>query len=136
MLLKFRFGVHYNITDDVEWSTLIPRNHGRVRLGSTQTEFNVALYADLECLNTIRAVFVAMQDGQHIQSLEAERCLHVIRQSILCTADITLEPAEISCEGTGECTNAVASGNNVDHKCRNWVQVRNFVDQNQAGWNV
>ncbi|KAF9461368.1 hypothetical protein BDZ94DRAFT_1263860 [Collybia nuda] len=135
--LKFLFGKHYDITKDEEWATLVPENHGRVRLGSAQQEFDVALYSDLQCLDTIRIAFVKMRDGSSVRSPEAERCLGIIRQAILCTADITLEPATLVCQDSEvECTRAEATGDNVDHRCRNWVQVREFVEQNQAGWDV
>lgn len=133
--LMFQFGKHYDISKDAEWATLIPSNRGRVRLGSPQQEFDIALYSDLQCLDTIRAAFVQMRDGSSIRSPEAEHCLGIIRQAILCTGDITLEPATLVCNGEEGCTNAEATGDNVDHRCRNWVQVREFVEENQARWN-
>ncbi|KAJ7127867.1 hypothetical protein C8R44DRAFT_778931 [Mycena epipterygia] len=136
--LEFIFGKHYNIANETEWATLIPPNHGRVRLGAAQEEFDVAMYTDLECLDTIRAIYVQMRDGAQVRSEAAEACLGQIRQAILCTADITLEPTHIICKEDGECllSGAVASGQFVDHKCRDWVQVREFVEANQASWSV
>ncbi|KAJ6517136.1 hypothetical protein DFH09DRAFT_1195508 [Mycena vulgaris] len=133
--LEFLFAKHYNIANDTEWATLIPPNHGRVRLGAEQQEFDVAIYTDLQCLDTIREAYVKMRAGARIRSEAAEACLGQIRQAILCTADITLEPTHIICKD-GECpvTGAVASGEFVEHKCRDWAQVRNFVERNQATW--
>ncbi|KAJ7302446.1 hypothetical protein DFH08DRAFT_945649 [Mycena albidolilacea] len=133
--LEFIFGKHYNITNDAEWATLIPPNQGRVRLGAEEEEFDVAMYTDLQCLDTIRAAYVRMRDGSRVPSPAAEACLGHVRQTILCTADITLEPAWVTCKD-GECpvSSAVATGEFVDHKCRDWVQVRNYVQDNQAAW--
>ncbi|KAF7358518.1 hypothetical protein MVEN_00902700 [Mycena venus] len=135
--LEFIFGKHYNIVDGAEWATLIPPNSGRVRLGADQEEFDVGMYTDLQCLDTIRAAYVSMRDGARVPSPAAEACLGHIRQAILCTADITLEPAWVVCKD-GECPlkSAVATGEFVDHKCRDWVQVRNYVEANQATWGV
>ncbi|KAJ7302454.1 hypothetical protein DFH08DRAFT_977874 [Mycena albidolilacea] len=133
--LEFIFGKHYNIVNDAEWATLIPSNHGRVRLGVDQKEFDVAMYTDLQCLDTIRAAYVSMRGGSHVAFSAAEACLGHIRQTILCTADITLEPAWVICKD-GECplSSAAATGEFVDHKCRDWEQVRNYVQDNQAAW--
>ncbi|KAJ7440293.1 hypothetical protein B0H11DRAFT_545345 [Mycena galericulata] len=134
--LEFIFGKHYNIIDDAAWGTLVPPNRGRVKLG--EQEFDVGMYTDLECLDTIRAAYVQMRDGAQVRSEAAEACLGHLRQAILCTADITLEPAEVICRDDGECpvSGAVASGEFVDHRCRDWTQVRTFVEENQAASGV
>lgn len=108
-----------------------------MRLGAAQEEFDVGMYTDLQCLDTIRAAYVSMRDGARVPSPAAEACLGHVRQAILCTADITLEPAHLVCKD-GECplSSAVASGQFVDHKCRDWVQVRQYVEENQASWGV
>ncbi|KAJ7881918.1 hypothetical protein B0H13DRAFT_930899 [Mycena leptocephala] len=135
--LEFIFGKHYNIVNDAEWATLIPPNRGRVRLGAGQEEFDVAMYTDLQCLDTIRAAYVSMRDGARVPSPAAEACLGHMRQAILCTADITLEPAHVVCKD-GQCplSSAVATGQFVNHRCRDWVQVREYVEANQATWGI
>ncbi|KAJ3776388.1 hypothetical protein FB446DRAFT_307696 [Lentinula raphanica] len=153
VVLNFLFAQHYDITNDIEWATLIPDRgthvHLPLPLHHPSQEFEVALYHDLHCLDVIRSVFVSMRDGSRAHSPEAEQCLRTIRQAILCTADVTLEPAELVCYDDDEsdggyeeeekewCTNVgpEASGNNVDHRCRDWVQVREFVQKNQRNQN-
>ncbi|KAJ4474869.1 hypothetical protein J3R30DRAFT_618101 [Lentinula aciculospora] len=143
-VLNFLFAQHYEITNDSEWATLIPSKGGRVHLPSTErppssgNNFEVALYHDLHCLDVIRSVFVSMRDGSSAYSPEAEECLGTIRQATLCTADITLEPAKLICYDGDTCNDVgpEASGNNVDHSCRDWVQVREFVESNQRGWDI
>ncbi|KAJ7901281.1 hypothetical protein B0H13DRAFT_1622141, partial [Mycena leptocephala] len=132
--LEFIFGQHYNIADEAEWATLIPANHSRVRLGADLQEFDVAMYTDLQCLATIRGAYASMGDGARVASPAAEACLGQIGQAILCTADITLEPTTPECDRE-KCA-AAASGQFLDHKCRDWVQVRNYVEDNQKMWSV
>jgi hypothetical protein len=135
--LEFIFGQHYNIANEAEWATLVPANHGRVRLGADLQEFDVAMYTDLQCLATIRAAYASMRDGARVASPAAEACLGQIRQAILCTADITLEPTTPECdEEKCPLSSAAASGQFVDHKCRDWVQVRNYLEDNQKMWGV
>ncbi|KAF7295719.1 hypothetical protein MIND_01112400 [Mycena indigotica] len=139
--LKFVFGEHYNITKPEEWASLIPPHDGRVRLGEG-AEFGVGMYQDMRCLDVIRAAFVRMRDtGSTERDERAEACFGHIRQAIACTADITLEPAKVKCskdEETGKVVcpviSAVATGNRVDHRCRDWNQVRAFVEENQKSW--
>jgi hypothetical protein len=75
-----------------------------------------------------------MRDGARVASPAAEACLGQIRQAISCTADITLESTTPECDG--ENSAAAASGQFVDHKCRDWVQVRNYVEDNQKMWSI
>ncbi|KAJ7242467.1 hypothetical protein C8J57DRAFT_1142485 [Mycena rebaudengoi] len=124
---------HYDLFDDLNWAALVHAHQGRVRLGSPQQEFEVGLFSDLACLDTARRALTKMRDGSREASAAAERCFGQLRQVIECMADIALEPAEIGCDEVGACGPG-ASGDKVDHRCRNWVQVRKFVDENQAAW--
>ncbi|KAJ4473265.1 hypothetical protein C8J55DRAFT_519024 [Lentinula edodes] len=138
-VLNFMLAQHYEITNVSEWATLVPHKGSRVRFpskSSFEDDFEVALFHDLHCLDVIRDVFVSMRDGSSAHSPEAEECLGTIRQAILCAADITLEPTEIVCYDGESCNNfgPEASGDNVEHSCRDWVQVREFVESNQEGW--
>ncbi|KAJ7232233.1 hypothetical protein C8J57DRAFT_1383888 [Mycena rebaudengoi] len=110
-----------------------PLRPGRVKLGSPQQEFEVGLFSDLACLDTARRALTKMRDGSRETSAVAERCFGQLRQVIECMADIALEPAKIGCNEAGTCGPG-ASGDKVDHRCRNWVQVRKFVEENQAAW--
>ncbi|KAJ7193092.1 hypothetical protein GGX14DRAFT_479101 [Mycena pura] len=143
-VMQFRFAQHYNITVAEEWATLIPPRRGHVRLlrGDAEAEpveYGVGMYADLACLDTIRASFVRMRDhGVEEANPESEACFGHIRQAIMCTADVTLEAARVECheeDGKTVCPpdSAVLTGERVDHRCRDWTQVREFVEKNQAG---
>ncbi|KAF7295729.1 hypothetical protein MIND_01113500 [Mycena indigotica] len=96
----------------------------------------------MRCLDVIRAAFVRMRDtGSTERDERAEACSGHIRQGIACTADITLKPAKVKCskdEETGKLfcpvISAVATGNRVDDRCRDWSQAREFVGENQKSW--
>lgn len=124
---------HYDLFNDLNWAALVPAHQGRVKLGSPQQEFEVGLFSDLACLDTARRTLKKMRDGSREASAVAERCFGQLRQVIECMANITLEPAIIGCDEAGACGPG-ASGDKVDHRCRNWVQVWKFVEENQAAW--
>ncbi|KAJ7806424.1 hypothetical protein B0H14DRAFT_2875704 [Mycena olivaceomarginata] len=108
--LEFAFGKHYNITADAEWDTLLPPHGAQITLGSE--EFDVGLFSDLGCLQTIRHAFLLLRNGATGESFAAaEACL-------VCDAEEKCAPA--------------ATGDHVAHRCRNWAQVREFVEENQA----
>ncbi|KAJ7225113.1 hypothetical protein B0H12DRAFT_1030619, partial [Mycena haematopus] len=62
-------------------------------------------------------------------------CLGQTRHAIsICNSDFTLEPSLV-CDAREKCAPA-ATGDRVAHECRNWVQVRKFVEDNQASWDT
>lgn len=120
----------YGMRDDNDWSSIIPLGHGFVRLGENRTFYAVSMYHQMHCLNSIRKLFNgrnasrASHDGDH-----ALHCLTYLRQMVLCSADVTLEPAFSALNVDGRKTQA-AYGTGVTHQCRDWVQVREFVEKN------
>ncbi|KAJ6458059.1 hypothetical protein C8R47DRAFT_1203310 [Mycena vitilis] len=131
---KFIFGKHYDLVNDTEWASLIPPFNGNVKLASPPQEFGVGMFSDLHCLDAIRRALVQMRDGTSVPFEGAEHCFGQLRQAVDCTADITLEPAHMVCADDGDCSPS-ATGNYLDHRCRSWEQVREFVEANQASWN-
>ncbi|KAG7447660.1 uncharacterized protein BT62DRAFT_1004419 [Guyanagaster necrorhizus] len=139
-VLRFEFG-NYSITSDDEWATLFPPHGGQIMLNGSK--YDVSLYLQLKCLDTVRVTFVALRDvfndespARAIDSVDFKEtgyCLDVLRQTVLCTADVTLEPGEVVVLSDGSIDMAV-TGNHVDHICRDWVQVREFVEKNQKSW--
>ncbi len=139
-VLRFEFG-NYSITSDDEWASLFPPHGGQVILDGSK--YDVSLYLQLKCLDTVRVAFVTLRDGFNGGSLphaiasvdfkETEYCLDVLRQTVICVADITLEPGEVVVLPDGS-TDMAATGNHVEHICKDWVQVREFVEKNQESW--
>lgn len=58
----------------------------------------------------------------------ASHCLNYLRQTILCAADLTLEP-EIEL-GSGN----VGEGLGVTHVCKDWSKVHEFATRNWEEW--
>lgn len=140
-VLRFDFG-NYSITSDDEWASLFPPHGGQVLLDGIR--YDVSLYLQLKCLDTVRVAFVTLRDmfnggspAHAIDSIdfkETEYCLDVLRQTVICIADITMEPGEVVVL-PDDSTDMAATGNHVDHICKDWTQVREFVERNQESWN-
>ncbi|KAK0461628.1 uncharacterized protein EV420DRAFT_1526299 [Desarmillaria tabescens] len=112
-----------------EWASLFPPHGGQVLLDGNKYDVRVAFV-------TLRDVFNGQSPARAIESVdfeETEYCLDVLRQTVLCTADITLEPGEVVVLSDGS-TDMAATGNHVDHICKDWAQVREFVEKNQESW--
>ncbi|KAK0190440.1 hypothetical protein F5146DRAFT_1000469 [Armillaria mellea] len=139
-VLRFDFG-NYSITSDDEWASLFPPRGGQVLLDGIK--YDISLYLQLKCLDTVRVAFVTLRDvfnsGSATHAIdsvdfkETEYCLDVLRQTVICIADITLEPGEVVVLPDGS-TDMAATGNHVEHICKDWVQVRKFVEKNQESW--
>jgi hypothetical protein len=60
----------------------------------------------------------------HAHVTHADHCLNYLRQTILCAADMTLEPELVL--GSGH----VGQGVGVTHVCRDWTKAYDFVMEN------
>lgn len=130
------------MNDEDDWSTIIP-NHGFVLLDSSSEEadesgrafYAVSMYHQLHCLNGFRRLTVAAKNGTMTQHNvdHAVHCLSYLRQLLLCQADTALEPARLATTVSGGKTQAVY-GEGTTHQCRDWTQVRAFVEKNYLLW--
>ncbi|KAF9461366.1 hypothetical protein BDZ94DRAFT_817050 [Collybia nuda] len=119
----------YPLTNDEIWASIVPPQRGFIRLGPQGTPFAISLYHQLHCINGIRFAYVAARDSLFKRPADREaafqhvnHCFDVLRHSLLCKADTTLSP--------------VGSYNqtNITRRCRDWAQVREFVDKNHEFW--
>ncbi|KDR84565.1 hypothetical protein GALMADRAFT_39005, partial [Galerina marginata CBS 339.88] len=109
----------------------LPGRRGFVRLGPKGRSFAPSLYHQLHCVNALRFSYTVARDGlltdpdalKH-KIPHDNHCFQFLRQSILCRADNSLVPA-----GRSNVSLARA-GFGVVHRCRNWVQIREFVLEN------
>ncbi|KAI0933218.1 hypothetical protein AcV7_004750 [Taiwanofungus camphoratus] len=126
-----RYGMH----DDNDWASAIPFGHGFVRLGEDDAYYAVSMYHQMHCLNSFRKMFNGHRNASRAghDSVHALHCLTYLRQMVLCGADVTLEPAFATHNVDGRQTQA-AYGTGVTHECGDWVQVREFVENNYEGW--
>ncbi|KAI0362150.1 hypothetical protein OH77DRAFT_1416372 [Trametes cingulata] len=125
----------YGMDDDNDWASVIPLGHGFVRLGKDHEFYAVSMYHQMHCLNSFRRMFNGHRNASRAQhdGAHALHCLTYLRQMVLCSADITLEPAFSTQNVDGRKTKA-AYGTGVTHECQDWVQVREFVERNYEEW--
>lgn len=74
----------------------------------------VSIFHQIHCLQVLQ---LGLINGP---SDHSGHCFNFLRQIILCSSDITFDPA-----GTG--------GMGVTHLCRDWSQVYTYVTENQKG---
>lgn len=130
---------HYSLNGpdtDAEWESVYPgRGLGFVRLGPNKRFFSLSLYHQMHCLDSLRRAILG-QSHHHGRSPDAAKrdvehsahCLNYLRQTVLCAADLTLEPEII--EGSSD----VGEGLAATHVCRDWSKVHKFVKKNWEEW--
>ncbi|KII91606.1 hypothetical protein PLICRDRAFT_38403 [Plicaturopsis crispa FD-325 SS-3] len=119
---------------DAEYRSLYPGDLGFLRLGPNKRFFGVAMYHQLHCLDSLRMAITRGPEHDHRRDAEfsgygkraqvphVNHCLNYLRQTILCSADLTLEP-EIS-------PNEVGEGLAVTHVCRDWSRLYEYAEKN------
>jgi hypothetical protein len=75
------------------------------------------MYHQMHCLQRIRSAIVQGDPGHHTR-----HCLNLLRQTVLCASDTTLDPMNTE-KGT--------DGLGIVHVCRDWQKVYDFVEENQ-----
>ncbi|KAJ7143528.1 hypothetical protein C8R43DRAFT_953969 [Mycena crocata] len=109
-----RYGLSdFNAYADWRTTDLFPRSNGFVELGPE----GVAMFHQMHCLQRIRTAIVQGDPGHHTR-----HCLNLLRQTVLCASDTTLDPMN-SPKGT--------DGLGIVHVCRDWQKVYDFVEENQ-----
>jgi len=63
----------------------------------------------------------------------ADHCFNYLRQAILCAADTTIEASQPKVRPDGK-NDSGASGFGMTHTCRDWTQVREYLDENDREW--
>ncbi|KAH7906880.1 hypothetical protein BJ138DRAFT_1117176 [Hygrophoropsis aurantiaca] len=122
----------YGLNADQDWISLTPPGHGF--FVKDQQYFGVSMYHQIHCLNALRRIIVADHQNQSTKyNAHAHHCLAYLREMILCNADTTLEPSKAVLLSDGR-TSRPVTGWRVTHECRDWVQVRDFVQENYLEW--
>ncbi|KAF7299742.1 hypothetical protein HMN09_00980100 [Mycena chlorophos] len=108
---------NFNSYADWRSTDLFPKSNGFVHLGPEGRTFGLAMFHQMHCLQRIREALVQGDPGHHTR-----HCLNLLRQTVLCASDTTLDPMnrEHGTDGLG-----------VVHVCRDWRKVYSFVAQNQ-----
>lgn len=121
-----------------EWSALFPSQptHGWVRLGPEGRPFLVTAHHQLHCLESLRRIFTAAScttDAPADVDWHVQHCLNGLRQAVLCNADTALEPSFEYQLADGS-TSPAATGMGVDHVCRDWSQMDDYIEGNRREW--
>ncbi|EKM56659.1 uncharacterized protein PHACADRAFT_253907 [Phanerochaete carnosa HHB-10118-sp] len=134
---------HYSLNSseaDAEWLSIYPGGQlGFVHLGPQKRFFSLSLYHQIHCLDSLRHAILngKSHDGEqghghgHTRKRDVEHsahCLNYLRQTIMCAADLTLEPEIVL--GSSD----VGEGLGAVHVCRDWSRVHEYTRQNWQGW--
>jgi hypothetical protein len=126
---------NYGLHNSDHWQTLLPPNWNRLRLGNSNTRTELAMYSQLQCLNTIRVAIITLSDptlmANATQSTwsNAESCFGQVRQAVLCSADITLEPTFRKYPKVSEDWYAISTtGIGEYHRCYDWAAVHRLTE--------
>ncbi|KAF8888844.1 hypothetical protein BD779DRAFT_1672162 [Infundibulicybe gibba] len=132
---------HYALNapnSDAEYQSLYPGELGFLRLGPHHRFFGIAMYHQLHCLNSLRKAIIHGGEGhghgergageKREQVPHVHHCLNYLRQTILCNADLTLEPEIVL--GSQD----VGEGLGVTHVCKDWSALHHFIDRNYEEW--
>ena len=120
--------VHYPLLgadSDDQWFSLTSESYGYVRLGPENRMFVISMFHELHCLRLLNLAFskANVANKGHIK-----HCLNYIRQGVLCTPDLTLEPGDF------EQRDFEVDRSGTTHTCRNWRSVYPVMDDNYALW--
>lgn len=118
--MVFNDTLHYGLHDVRDWESLTPPGNGWVVLEPGPRSYAVTMYHQLHCLNSMRYDLTQSKIGKKATAAQlghAHHCYNYIRQGLQCGLDLTLQPKN-------------GGGSGVTHVCRDWVQIRTFMEQN------
>jgi hypothetical protein len=118
---------HYGISDAdalEEWASNSAAGFGYVRLGEDYRAFALAMFHEMHCLRNFRYSIAELNDDME----HMVHCLNYLRQFILCTPSLTLEPPDVltrdfEMERVG-----------ATHVCPNWVVIYDELTDNWRKW--
>ena len=117
---------------DAEWESIYPSNSaGFVRLGPSKRFFGLSMYHQIHCLDSLRYAILGREHPAKRMRKDVphpQHCLNYLRQTILCAADLTLEP-EVQPESQD-----VGEGLFATHICKDWSKVHEFVEFNSEDY--
>ncbi|CCM00861.1 uncharacterized protein FIBRA_02907 [Fibroporia radiculosa] len=131
----------YGLQDDADWASLFPAGGDgfiKIQRGDTQVYYGVAMYHQLHCLDGLRGAFNELAAGNRsrldMHREHAAHCLGYLRQVALCSADITLESTYYEVLSDGTLDGPQTNGSGAVHRCGDWVQVRQFLEDDYQAW--
>ncbi|KAJ7664449.1 hypothetical protein DFH06DRAFT_323729 [Mycena polygramma] len=120
---------HYAVTGPDaldEWASGTPVGYGYVRLGPESRGFSLAMFHELHCLHVMRLPLDGKASAHTLGHMQ--HCLNYLRQFILCSPNLTLEPVDVLTREFEE--NRVGA----THVCRDWTQMYEEMENNWREW--
>ncbi|KAJ7457332.1 hypothetical protein FB451DRAFT_1274591 [Mycena latifolia] len=108
------------------WATSSSKGFGYVRLGPAHRAFAVAIFHQLHCVRLMRGALDGRYDD--VARGHMHHCLNYIRQMILCSPDLTLEPPDVL-DRDFEVQRAGAT-----HVCNDWSVMYADAAKNWEEW--
>ena len=124
-----RFGLY----DHDNWAELNPPSSGFVINLHTNESYLVTYYHSIHCLDSVRKLIARTGNLTALDEEHAGHCLDYLRQILTCHADDTMEPM-VDGEALDGAKVRVVQGWGTEHVCRDWTQLRAFVDKNFESW--
>ncbi len=113
--VTFEETVHYHPLGERSegaWLSLASPGYGYVRLGPDDRTFVTSMFHEIHCLRMLNRAFSKMYGAT---PAHLKHCLNYIRQNILCSPDLTLEPGDFEQRDFEvERTSGV-------HMCKDWT---------------
>ncbi|KAF8157308.1 hypothetical protein K438DRAFT_1687140 [Mycena galopus ATCC 62051] len=108
------------------WATTTSKGFGYVRLGAEHRAFAVSMFHQLHCMRLIHAALAGQYD--EASHWHMQHCLNYIRQMILCSPNLTLEPADILSR------DYEADRTGATHVCEDWSAMYRGAEKNWDTW--
>ncbi|TFY70295.1 hypothetical protein EVG20_g2712 [Dentipellis fragilis] len=118
--------MHYGLSGTEafnEWRYMMSYGAG-IRLGPKERTFSVSMFHQLHCLR----YFHLELTGRKGNEAHLKHCTDVLRQMILCGADLTLEPGDFAIR------NFTGDPVGITHICRDWEIVYNAMRADWIRW--
>jgi len=120
------------------WASLFPPGGGFFSTPEMASQRStLSVFHQLHCLDGIRhgywVIYQAMREGRNLKDSELlgmsspghiRHCIDLLRQSLMCSADTTLEFKNESVNGV--------RGFGVQHQCHNWDQLLQLIAEKQS----
>ncbi|KAG6919944.1 hypothetical protein DXG01_013293 [Tephrocybe rancida] len=113
----------YKNDSDMRWYSLSTSGRGYTHLGPEYRLFMVTMYHELHCMR-----FLSRALGGEVNVGHVHHCLNYLRQTTLCSSDLTLEPGDFT-ERNFETDRGGAL-----HTCRDWNAAYEMMDERWEHW--
>lgn len=124
---------HYGLKGSTawdEWLSTSPEGVGYVRLGDEDRMLSPSMFHQMHCLRLIQHALSTAEREFPYSPHHLQHCLNYIRQMVLCTPDLTLEPADMLERDFNSPENRIG----MTHTCKDWDAIYRRVEENRREW--